>query len=438
MNKKILLIFVPLFSINATVAKTDEISELKELILEQSKVIHQLQERVEQLETRQKLKEQSLTQRIEEVAEKQKETPALPDALKWAEKIKISGDLRFRHEHIDTETSGSVKWKKGRDRQRIRARLMLEAIINGDWDVAFRLASGEKSILADEGEMFADPVSSNQTLKQNFSSKDIWLDLAYFHWHPASREGLNVYGGKIKNPFYTVGKNQLVWDSDLNPEGVAATYAIPLGKRDTLHITGGAFWVDESSSGVDTSLWGIQGYIKHALGNPDYVLAGVSYWDYANIQGKTDTYGILAGNTPDSTGSKWASDYDIIEFFSEYGTKISSMPVTVFGNWVKNTVAISGEDTGWLIGATLNKAKEPGSWELSYDYRDIEADAVLGAFTDSDFIGGGTDGEGHRFGLKYQLAKNLQAALTYFHNEKRSSGRDYDYRRLQADLLLKF
>jgi len=290
MQNKILVTFVLLLAIHSTAVKGDEISELKELILEQSKIIQQLHERVEQLEARQKLKEQSLTQKIEELAEMQKETPALPDALKWAEKVKISGDLRFRHEHIDSETSGSVRWKKGRDRQRIRARLMLEAIINDEWDVAFRLASGERSILADEDDMFADPVSSNQTLKQNFSSKDIWLDLAYFNWHPAAREGLNVYGGKIKNPFYKVGKNQLVWDSDLNPEGIAATYVIPLGKKNTLHIAGGGFWVDESSSGVDTSLWGIQGYLKHTIGNPNYIIAGVSYWDYGNIQGKTDTY----------------------------------------------------------------------------------------------------------------------------------------------------
>lgn len=247
-----------------------------------------------------------------------------------------------------------------------------------------------------------------------------------------------MYGGKIKNPFYKVGKNQLVWDSDLNPEGIAATYEIPLGEKNTLHIAGGGFWVDESSSGVDTSLWGIQGYIKHTIGNPDYILAGVSYWDYGNIKGKTDKYGTLAGNTADSTGTKWAGDYDIIEFFGEYGTKFSGLPVAVFGNWVKNTVAISGEDTGWLVGAKLNKAKNPGSWEFSYDYRDLEADAVLGAFNDSDFIGGGTNGEGHRFNFTYQLAKNLQAALTYFHNQKKGSGYDYDYRRLQADLILKF
>lgn len=98
--------------------------------------------------------------------------------------------------------------------------------------------------------------------------------------------------------------------------------------------------------------------------------------------------------------------------------------------------ASTSEDQGWLIGCKLNKAKKPGSWEFSYDYRDLEKDAVIGIFSDSDFIGGGTNGKGHRFGITYQLAKNLQAALTYFLNERGDNGDDY--RRLQADLKFKF
>jgi len=420
--------------------KADELSELKQQITEQNQKLQELLERLEQLEARQKLKEQSLTEKIEQVAEKQKEPITLPDSLKWAEKVKISGDFRYRNQHVDAEEVGSVRWKKGRTRHRIRTRLMLEAIVNDEWDVAFRLASGERDILADEGDMFANPTSANQTLKQNFSSKDIWLDLAYFNWHPAAREGLNVYGGKVKNPFYDIGKGQLIWDSDINPEGIAAQYQIPLGQRDTLNINGGGFWVDESSTGVDTSLWGIQGYLKHTIGNPDYILGGISYWDYGNIKDKTDKFGILAGNTADPSGTKWASDYDICEVFGEYGTKCFGLPVAICGDWVQNLVAVSGEDTGWLVGAKLNKAQEPRSWEFFYNYRELEADAVLGAFTDSDFGGGGTDVRGHKFGFTYQLAKNLQAVLTCYFNEndRSSSSRDLDYRRLTTDLKFKF
>jgi cell division protein FtsB len=413
-------------------AKADEIGELKQQITEQNQKLQELMERLEQLEARQKQKDKALTEKIEEVAQK-KETFTLPDSLKWAEKVKISGDFRYRHERIDEEKTGSgVRWKAGRDRDRIRARLMIDAMVNDDWGLGFRLASGS-----------GDPASTNQTLEDSFSSKPLWLDLAYFDWHPAARKGLNVFGGKVKNPFYKVGGNQLIWDDDLNPEGIAANYCVPLNDRDELYINGGGFWVDESSSGVDTSLWGAQGYFKHKIGNPDYILGGVSYFDYGNIQGRGDLQSTWSstsnffGNTTSS--GLFASDFDIFEAFAEYGTKLMGLPFTVFGDWAKNLVASNSEDTAWLIGGKFNKAKDPGSWEVGYNYRELEADSVLGAFTDSDFIGGGTDGKGHQFGFTYQLAKNLQASVTYFNSERDgTTGRSLDYRRLQLDLKLKF
>jgi hypothetical protein len=413
-------------------AKADELSELKQQIIEQNQKLQELMERIEQLEARQKQKEEALTEKMEEVAQK-KETFSLPDSLKWAEKVKISGDFRYRHERIDEETTGSaVRWKDGRDRDRIRARLMVEAMVNDDWGLGFRFASGS-----------GDPASTNQTLEDSFSSKPLWLDLAYFNWHPAARKGLNVFGGKVKNPFYKVGGNQLIWDDDLNPEGIAANYVIPLNNGDELYINGGGFWVDENSSGVDTSLWGAQGYVKHTIGNPDYILGGVSYFDYGNIQGRGDLQSTWSsttnffGNTISS--GLFASDFDIFEAFAEYGTKLMGFPFTIFGDWAKNLVANNSEDTAWLIGGKFNKAKDPGSWEVGYSYRELEADSVLGAFTDSDFIGGGTDGRGHQFGFTYQLAKNLQVSVTYFNSERDgTSGRSLDYRRLQLDLKLKF
>lgn len=418
-------------------AKADEISELRELISRQAQQLQQLQQRLDELEAKQKQQNLDVEEKISEAVEN-KRIDTLPESLQWADKIKISGDLRYRHEHIDAETGTTdVRWKNGRDRERIRARLMFEAMINDEWDVGFRLASGEREVLASEEDLFADPISSNQTLKQLFSSKDVWIDLAYFTWHPDTISGLNVLGGKVKNPFYNVGNNQLIWDTDLNPEGIGVKHKITIKDSDELHLNGGGFWVDESSGGADTSLWGAQTYLKHQISNSDYVLSGASYWDYGNIKGKTDTYGILAGN---SGSGAWASDYDLFEVFGEYGTKWNGMPLAAFGSWVQNLVAASDGDTGWLIGVKLNKAKEPGSWEWAYDYRELQADAVVGAFTDSDFGGGGTDTKGHRVALTYQLARNLQAVIEYFHNENdgASGGNDLDYRRLHFALQFKF
>lgn len=415
-NWIVLAVVSLLCSWQTSIVKADEISELKQQM-------QQMQQRLEQLEVSQKAQKKTVDEKITKAVDA-KQAKALPDRMKWIENIKISGDLRYRHESIDSENSG--RWGKGRNRHRIRARLGLKTKINDELNLGFRIASGS-----------SDPSSTNQSLDGGFSSKDLWLDLAYFNWHPAPIEGLNLYGGKIKNPFYNVGKNQLIWDGDLNPEGIAAQYVMPLGEYDKLCVNGGGFWAEESNSGVDQSLWGMQAYLKHSFENKNYLLAGASYFDYGNTKGQatlfdsTDSY----GNTVDPTGL-YVNDYDIFEGFAEYGFKVAEIPVAVFGNYVQNVSAKTSEDTGWLVGCKLNKAKEPSSWELSYNYRDLESDAVIGVFSDSDFIGGGTDGKGHQFGGKYQLAKNLQAALTYFLNER--GIKDDDYRRLQADVIFKF
>lgn len=457
----------------------DEISELKEQLRLQSEMLKQLQQRIVEIEARQKAKDQTLTAKIDAVAQKTEAVALRTEAVAlktdavalrtekietlrpttsadWTQRIKWSGDFRYRFEHTDEEIADGVRWHDGQTRNRIRARLMIEAIVNDEWDVAFRLASaGPGSDAPHEG----NPTSGNQDLENAFSSKNIWLDLAFFRWHPASIEGLEVFGGKVKNPFYTVGKNSLIWDPDLNPEGISLQYQTPVTNACTLFINGGAFWVDEihnsasavSASGADISLWGIQSYVKHTVQDSEYVLAGASWFDYANLQGQSPLAKTWSGSTSKWFGNTTAdgvyvNDYDLLELFTEYGTECAALggrPVTIFGEYVRNTAATTGEDEGWLAGFSVNKCKDPGSWEFRYNYRVLEADAVVGQFTDSDFIGGGTDGKGHKFGFTYQLARNTQAGLTYFHDEDdadtaTTSRRGLDYRRLQADLKFKF
>jgi type II secretory pathway pseudopilin PulG len=396
-------------------------SEIEALKSEQAKAARRPAVPVDQ-----KQLEQAVRKTFEE---KKDQLGAVPD---WVKNIKIGGDFRYRHESIDAETDHD--WATGQSRNRVRARFNIGTTLDEEWDLGFRLATGS-----------ADPASTNQTLADSFSTKGFWLDLAYFDWHPLAMEGLNVFGGKMKNPFYKVGKTELVWDGDLNPEGIAAKYVMPLCESDDLHINGGGFWIDEASGGVDTSLFAAQTYLKHTFEDKAYLLGGASYYDYGNIENRGSlqntwsTGTSFLGNTTAAGGTEYASDYDIAEGFVEYGFKCADMPVSIFGNYAHNTVARTNEDDGWLIGLKLNKAKEPGSWDFRYNYREVEADAVLGAFTDSDFIGGGTNGRGHEFGLNYQLTENIQAGLTYFINVRdRSTTTDDDYRRLQADLQFKF
>jgi hypothetical protein len=135
------------------------------------------------------------------------------------------------------------------------------------------------------------------------------------------------------------------------------------------------------------------------------------------------------------TSATYLGEYNLYEGFIEANVDVG-IPLRGYGNYVMNNDAFD-EDTGYLVGLTLGKAKDPNTFEFDYNYRELENDAVVGAFSDSDSFGGGTDGEGHRFSLGYQITKGLKGNVTYFMNEKAVSKGGLDYDRLQIDLVAK-
>lgn len=441
---KLILIMLVLVVVAPKDAKADEVGDLKQQLAQQQKLLLQMQQRLSQIERQQaqaakqapvsQADQKQLELLVNKMFEENKSEFVSPD---WVRNIKPFGDLRYRHESLDDTDSGSDK----RNRHRIRVRLGFKAEINDEWDAIFRIASGSSETPTSTNQTLGDSSSSSHSSGEAFSSKAIWLDLAYADWHPEAFPGLNVFLGKMKNPFYRVGKNQLIWDSDVNPEGIAASYNWALTDSTTAYLNAGGFWLEERSGDADASIFAFQGYAKRKFENDTHLIAGASFYDFGNIdsKGNPDSLGTsLRGNT-DAGGLTYRYDYDILEGFAEYGFNCGEMPVAVFGNYVENLAAPSNRNTGYLIGFKLNKAKKPGSWQFSYNYRDIESDAVFAGLNDSDFINGGTNGKGHTLGYKYQLAKNIQAGLTLFLNDrKRTDDRNEKFERLQADLIFKF
>ncbi|MHC4646064.1 MAG: putative porin [Planctomycetota bacterium] len=409
--------------LTASSLSADEIAELKQQLAEQQKVLDQMQKRLTELEARQRRQGQQMEEEVAKVVE-QKQVEAVPESLKWAEKIKLSGDFRYRHETIDAEGDD----KGTRNRNRIRARLRLDAEVNDEFDAVFRLATAEN-----DGGFASGSTSTNVTLDREFRQKNIWLDWAYGDYHPSYVSGLNVLFGKMPGPVHKVGNNQLIYDSDLAWEGGGANHKIPLKEEQELFINGGGFWLNEVD-GVDTSadasLWAIQTGLNREMGDMSLTY-GASYYHFGNAENAS----LTLGSSPD-----FDDTYNIVEVFGELGTKINgTLPVDAYGSYANNAGTDSNKDTAWILGATLNKAKERGSWQLGYSYREVQADSVAGRLNDSDFIGGGTGGKGHEFKAAYQIHKNVQAALTYIMADRdRSTGSDLDYDRLMADIILKF
>ena len=328
----------------------------------------------------------------------------------WTKDIKLKGDFRYRHDAFDVEN------ETDRHRQRIRARTELNAMINENVTVGFGLATGGD-----------DPASTNQTLGDGSSSKNVALDLAYVNW-TTPIDGLAVRGGKFKNPFHRAGGNGLIWDSDLRPEGAGLTF-----KRENFFVNALGLFIEEDSSGEDAVLIGGQFGINAAIGDGE-LLAGAGYYNFTDTEGREVIYdGNPRGNRVNPDGT-YLSGFELLEGFADYSFAIANSDVTLFANYVKNLDA-NDYDTGYALGAKVKQSR----WQLGWAYQDLEADAVIGTLTDSDFIGGGTDGKGHILQASYALSKQIGLKGTFFLNDRNVDfGTEQDFKRLMLDISFKY
>ena len=331
-----------------------------------------------------------------------------------APNIRFSGDLRYRHEAINEE--GSTE----RERQRIRARFGVTADVAEHVRVGLTLATGND-----------DPVSANQSLDTGFSRKAIGVDRAFFSW--AATEQLTFTGGKMANPFYRPGNHHLIYDNDLNPEGLALRYS-----RANWFANYAGLWVEERAAADDSIMLGGQVGYRHALDGGTRITAGVGYYDYRATQSQTPFWdGAAAGNRVDAAGH-YLNDFNIAQLFGELNLKAGERPLTLFADYALNTEA-DDFDAGYALGAALGEVTGPGTWRIGYAYQDLEADAVIGTFTDSDWSGGGTDGRGHVVEFNYGFRDRLVFGFRYFLNDRAiNAGNEHDYNRLQADVQFNY
>ncbi|MFZ4764518.1 MAG: putative porin [Roseimicrobium sp.] len=74
-----------------------------------------------------------------------------------------------------------------------------------------------------------------------------------------------------------------------------------------------------------------------------------------------------------------------------------------------------GGDTAWNASVVVGKPvfEEAGDWNASIGYRYVESDAVVDAFSDSDFGVGGTNVEGYTIGAAVALSKRVRMSLRW-------------------------
>ncbi len=340
----------------------------------------------------------------------------------WIQKMKLKGDLRLRYQWEDKTGS------EDRHRARYRFRLGLETKANDKLNVAAGLATGGD-----------DPRSTNQTMADTFSTPDIRLDYAYAAWQAAP--WATVLGGKIKSIKSLIFRpSDLLWDSDINPEGISIQLSKGFDNGLDTFLNTGVWVLDES--GGDTSdpfMAVIQPGFSYKFNDDVSLTAAVAGYFFDNVQDSTLDHS-AGTNTLSSTGYlkyKYNTISPSVQLAikNPFGGLVPYL--AIFGDYVHNPDP-SDQENGYLAGIKFGakKVNNFGDWQMKYMYRHLEKDAWLDTFPDSDAYSGGTDVKGHEVALTYGLGKNTSLGLDYYQMEKiKGSGRRHI---LQVDWMIKF
>jgi hypothetical protein len=332
----------------------------------------------------------------------------------WTEKLTVSADLRLRYEMIREDGEDD------RNRARYRGRVAIEAELAPDIRAVLGLATGGD-----------DPVSTNQTFGDGFSTKDIGVDLAYVEWDFV--EGWALIAGKMPKPWFRAGGSTLVWDNDLNPEGLAVEF-----QHRKLFGSVGSYIITERAAGPESRLNTLQAGVDLPFSDYSGLIIALSYFDYTNTIGQAPFYDDdPQGNSVDANGN-YVFDYNEVEFAAEYRTLAGNWPLTFFGNYVVNTEA-TAEDSAYSVGVIAGKARNPGSMQFGYSWHDTDADGVNATYNDSDLADGQTDASGHYFRARYQLRENIYFNGSFIFSEfGAASGNAIGFDRVMLDVQFEF
>ena len=180
--------------------------------------------------------------------------------------------------------------------------------------------------------------------------------------------------------------------------------------------------------------------MKFNLGSAS-VTTALAYYDFPTAGEESYFDDDFFGNS--EVDGKYLYNYEMVELGADIGMNLFDMPVSLFANYVQNQDA-DEYDTGWQMGGKIGSASKKGGWEANYRYQDLEADAVLGLLSDSDFAGGGTDGKGHILSGAYGVNRQWKLGFTWFIDNEAGEknlaeqGGALSYDRIMLDTVFKF
>jgi hypothetical protein len=308
-------------------------------------------------------------------------------------KLTVSGDLRLRYQGDYSDDDA-----RARRSGQVRGRLGATYSVNDRVTLGARLVTGDAD----------DPNSTDVQMSNWDDDFQVALDLAYAQ---VNFGDLNLYGGKIPQPFT---RTDLVWDGDVNPQGLSGAYKHKLSNGSALRANALFFIVDEDAVAADSTMVGAQvGYDTAQLGDFKFDVSA-AYYDYTLGSVVGADSGDFRSNLRRANGD-YLSDFNLGDLIvgATWSGLGSRLPVRLVGDYVKNFGAETSQDTGYGVDLGIGRVTQPHDWRVTYGYSVAETDSVLAAFS-HDNIGIGTNYELHALTLDYvPMPRTLLTAIWY-------------------------
>ena len=356
--------------------------------------------------------------------------------------LKLGGDIRIRHQY-DAATKQGTGVSLDRNRERFRFRLNGDAKMQNGWSAGFAL---ETASAADSG---------NQTFDNANDDYNIYLARAYVAWQPTS--SWYFVGGKFKNPFQTT---DLVWDGDINPQGLSETYSFPISNG-TLQFRAAQLVMDDNDERAGSgpsfrdSFLFVQQLVystKFGSGVGLTLAPGYMFYNNSSIEGSANETP-FAGRTKGLSVATFTGSLKFpnvggegralsLYWDSAYNFDADTRVHDIYGL----SDAYSDGSTAWLVGVGYGKGsgKDQGDWSVKLDYRHIGIGALDPNLSDSDFGFGHLNQEGYKLSTSYNIASFATLGLSYFYTQDIQGGLKHAVAGLdkssilQLDLVTKF
>ena len=369
------------------------------------------------------------------------------DLSSRVQRFTLAGDVRVRYQYDNEVTNFSpanVGRNNDRSRYRYRFRFGPTVLLANNWALGLRFETANGATSTNDD--FGSPGSTNFAKDGNTAN----IGQAFIQYTETQAFGgridrFDVRLGKHPHPFFTVGVNGFVMDTDLNYEGVSEELLfLDAGAPGwSLALRAGQYLLAANSRTTDRR----GGFLN------DPSVMWVAQMEYSKVTlFENNPYGLriapmlIAFTAPEVVGSTVQSDannYDdllnvLLPF--EYTIRVNSQPLAIYGTYGYNfkgaaranrfystsstAVVLNGPSGNpasynqmFNFGLRYGGARNPGDLLLTAEYRYVEPGAYTAILLDSDFASSRTNVGGGIFSASYMITDAVTATSTYFHAE---------------------